>query len=396
MATRRITRAAQLATVAILAAVAGCAPAPEDDTTASTTPSTVPVGFTRATTSGPLATSNLSAQIDGYESALAAQPTNQDLRAALTDRLLSRSALTGTFSDLDRARELSVEADHHLQARVLSAVHEFEAATQELSLAPGDHDLHATIAVATGADLADALATREAAAANWPNFGTLAGLAAVHGALGNFEVADALYLQALDSYTDVSPFPVAWVAFQRGVMWGEKAGRPDLARPLYEEAVARLPGYVVANVHLAELEALAGEREQAIARLAPLVEAAEDPEPAGLMAELVAQDAPIEAAALAAWAQVAYESLLQRHPRAFLDHGAEFFMGPGADPERALAMALDNLETRQDDRAWQIAIEAAVAAGENAMACDLATLAGEGRASVPLAEVRGAACGASM
>ena len=45
---------------------------------------------------------------------------------------------------------------------------------------------------------------------------------------------------ALATYRDVSPFPLAWIAFQRGVMWAEMADRPDLARPLYEEAVRRV------------------------------------------------------------------------------------------------------------------------------------------------------------
>jgi len=54
-------------------------------------------------------------------------------------------------------------------------------------------------------------------------------------------------------YRDVSPFPIAYVAFQRGVMWAELANAPERALPLYREAVERLPGYVVANVHLAEL-----------------------------------------------------------------------------------------------------------------------------------------------
>ena len=38
-----------------------------------------------------------------------------------------------------------------------------------------------------------------------------------------------IYKQALQNYSDVSPFPVAWVCFQLGVLWGELAPEPRTA-----------------------------------------------------------------------------------------------------------------------------------------------------------------------
>lgn len=201
-------------------------------------------------------------------------------------------------------------------------------------------------------------------------------------------MADTTYRQALSAYRDVSPFPVAWVQFQRGMMWAEMAGMPERAIPLYRDAVTRLPGYVVANVHLAELEARMGNRQGAIARLEPLADTVEDPEPRGLLSTLIADTNPAEAARLRALAQRGYEALLAKHRNAFLDHAAEFFGGPGADPRRGLALAEENLKLRPTDRAYVLAIRSAMAAGDERRACALGRTAGDGRPSVPLRELR--------
>ena len=46
-------------------------------------------------------------------------------------------------------------------------------------------------------------------------------LGALLADLGEFDEADRIYRQALREYRDVSPFAVAWVCFQLGVLWGE-------------------------------------------------------------------------------------------------------------------------------------------------------------------------------
>lgn len=393
-------RLALLVAAALAAAATGCAPALPGEVES---PTSVERGFDRPTTSGELAASNLTSQILSYERALERVPGERSVRRALVGLLLTRAAFAGTFDDFERAAQLA-EADVAawpddpsalaLRAQVFSAVHEFDAALGDVAQAEGPTavDLRATIALAVGGDLSEALLVRSAAAEAVPTFDNLAALAAVRAALGEFEAADALYRDALDAYGDVSPFPVAWVAFQRGVMWGERADRPDLARGLYQEAVARLPLYVVANVHLAELEAQAGDVAAAVDRLRPFVGATEDPEAMGKLASWLSDESPTEAADLVSMAESSYEALLARHPRAFLDHASEFFMGPGADPARALALALANLDSRRDDRAWQIAIQAALGARDTALACALSDAAGPGRVSVPLTQLQSQVC----
>jgi hypothetical protein len=48
---------------------------------------------------------------------------------------------------------------------------------------------------------------------------------------------------------------------------------------------------------------------------------------------------------------------------AFADHAGEFYVGPGADPERAWVLAQQNLVNRPTDRAAALAIKAAQASG---------------------------------
>jgi hypothetical protein len=59
-----------------------------------------------------------------------------------------------------------------------------------------------------------------------------------------------------------------------------------------------------------------------------------------------------------------YEDLLSRHELAFADHAAEFYLGSGHDPQRALQLATANLVNRKTVRAYTLAIEAAEASGE--------------------------------
>jgi tetratricopeptide (TPR) repeat protein len=356
-----------------------------------------PAPFGRRTTDGNIARDNLTARIDAMTGLLKRDPDAAGLRKSLVEALLSRTQFFGTFSDFDRARALvtppsprSTAAELDEWAQVAGALHDFRSARGALDAAEKRDGVaraaqRSTLALALGEDLPAVYAAREAAARKVPTFETLAGLAAAEAALGRFEDADATYRRALDAYRDVSAFPVAWVEFQRGMMWAESAGRPERAVPLYRDAIARLPGYVVANVHLSELEAEMGDRESAIRRLAPLADTVNDPEPAAVLAKLLADSNPAQSKRLAEKARRGYEALLTKHRNAFLDHAAEFFGGAGGDPRRALALAEENLQLRPTDRAYALAIRMATAAHAGARACALVQEAGETRASAVLA-----------
>jgi tetratricopeptide (TPR) repeat protein len=341
------------------------------------------------TTPGDTALRNLDARIDGLEAAYA-ETGSAAIARSLVDHLLTRTQFAGTFDDFARADEIALELLERggeraellvLRAHVAGAQHLFDAAEADLLRAA---DLGAdvaadlsTVRLAVGSGLTEVRAARQERVDRYPSYASYTGAAAAHAALGDFEIADSYFEAARASYRDVSPLPLAWIAFQRGVMWGEKADRADLARGFYEEAVALLPGYVVANVHLAELELAAGETAAAVGRLERIAPTTLDPEPTGFLAEILGDTDPARAAELARAAAATYDELFARYPRAFLDHGAEFFAAAtvARDPARAVELALTNLEHRRDARAFIVALESALAADDLSLACELAPAA---------------------
>ncbi len=52
-------------------------------------------------------------------------------------------------------------------------------------------------------------------------------LGALLADLREFDEAERTYQRALQEYRDVSPFALAWVCFQLGVLWGELVHEPD-------------------------------------------------------------------------------------------------------------------------------------------------------------------------
>ncbi len=364
-------------------------------------PSSVPRGeFGAQTTSGTVALGNLDSQINSYRAQAKRLKGSLLMVAPLIDLLLTRTQFIGSYDDFTEALSLATAAvaaepdnpkAHLMHASVLGAVHRFDDAMASLTQAKklgGDVAQKVeTIQLARGEQLKTVRDARQARAKKTPNYGTLTALAAAQAALGEYEAADRTFLQALAAYNSVSPMPVAWIAFQRGVMWAEQAGRPDLAKALYQSAVERLPSYVVANVHLAEIEAEEGDVKSAIARLERIRKTTIDPEPTGYLAELLMKTRPDAAKRLAETAKTRYDDLLEKFPEAFADHGSEFFCGAaGNDPQRGLKLALANLKVRKNDRAYAVAIDAALAAGRNKQACELADQAGTDRPNVPLGE----------
>jgi len=63
-------------------------------------------------------------------------------------------------------------------------------------------------------------------------------------------------------------------------------------------------------------------------------------------------------------ARLGFEILLEKHLLAFADHGAEFYIGSGGDPLRALELAQINLANRSTLRAFQQTYAIALQAGE--------------------------------
>src|SRR5262249_12523711 len=175
---------------------------------------------------------------------------------------------------------------------------------------------------------------------------------AVLADLERFSEADEIYRQAFSSYNDTSPFPRAWACFQLGVLWGElmPVSNPDRAALWYGRAIAYLPAYPKARVHLAEIYASRGQIGDAEALLVPAL-SSRDPEVRWRLADVLWAQARFEEAETQLdAARSGFEALLERHLLAFADHAAEFYAGSGNDCRRALTLARTNVANRPTRR----------------------------------------------
>jgi len=260
-----------------------------------------------------------------------------------------------------------------IQAQVCSTKHHFSEAREHLRkaealgpLSPVASRLLLSIDQACGDNLAAVLETRRQMAAESGRLEDFVPLGALLADLREFDEADCVYQQAFRSYQDVSPFAVAWVCFQLGVLWGELVAEPQSSRAekWYRQAIDYVPGYVKARVHLSEIyleQKMIGDAE---ALLIPVL-ASGDPEVDWRLSDVMsAQGKTSEGKAYLESAARGFEALLDKHLLAFADHGAEFYFGSGDDPDRAFELANVNLANRPTLRAFEQTYEAAVGAGQ--------------------------------
>lgn len=259
-----------------------------------------------------------------------------------------------------------------LRVRTRAAAHRFDDALRDLQAAQrmGADDRHianqrAAILVATG-HATQALAHLQTEVAAHPGVASHSALAGAYAALGRYEEADRHYRRALGDLRTTSPFPYAWLHFAMGVMWTEQADDARRGEIEYRQALAYLPRFAAALVYAAEIEHARGDCATAAARLALVIETTREPEALVLLGE-IRQETGDEAGARQAIATAAqrYDELLAQQPLAFVDHAAEFYLGPGANPERAWLLAMRNLDNRQTPRAFALALRAAHASGRD-------------------------------
>jgi tetratricopeptide (TPR) repeat protein len=311
--------------------------------------------------------------------------------------LLDRATIRGRVEDYQEALVRSAawveqrpsEPDVlKIRVRVLSAAHEFVAAREVLAKAESLDKIHVThytdletaIAEATG-DLAHSAKAREAAAVAYPNPSSLTMWAASLALTGKVDDAIAVIPDAAAHVHDNSPVLLAWLLFQWGRLYEQK-GELATARTFFEASRARLPGYLEATVHLAQTMTATGDTAGA----------------RKLAKEALADNRHPELLALAgdvAAAKDEWERYVAALPKAFSDHAARFYLGPGANPPRALALALANLANRDTLEAHALVVEAALAGNDPATACKVVDplIAGATRAQRFLAWRALSSCG---
>ncbi|WP_431256710.1 hypothetical protein ACQ86G_18650 [Roseateles chitinivorans] len=312
-----------------------------------------------ATTQGVIAIANLDHLIHQHGTDPAAWELSLMRLQFLADyRVLDQAAALAAPSTVDAARGA---AGRLRQARALTTLHRFAQAERVLDAARATPVQRAALLVATGR-AGQALPVLRDEAARRPDFASLSALARAEAGVGRLEAADRHYAQALTMLDTTWPFPAAAVAFARGLMWTEQGGDPVRGAAFYEEALRLLPDYAAAGIHLAELELARGDDASAQSRLLRVVRASEEPEALALLGELhLRQGETALGREEIVRAKRRYEALLARHPQAFADHAAEFYLGAGRDARRAWVLAQANLRERPTRRAYLLAIRAAEA-----------------------------------
>jgi tetratricopeptide (TPR) repeat protein len=336
-------------------------------------------GITDApTTNGMIALHNLQAQIYAVESEIALDHPTVEAQITLIELITLRGLILGRVSDYELAEENAERlvrsepanrAALVARARTRSTFHRFEDALEDLAVAehlgPKDEMINnerAAIFQALG-QYDDALAIRQEAATLRPSFETLGALAGLCADRGEIEAAERLYLKSRDRFHGVSPFPLALLDFQFGVMFMNNDRLED-ARTWFDAARRRVPAYAAARGHLAEVEGELDEIDTAISRLYPLAESSDDPDYAGQLARILGDAGRIDESRH--WREQAaarYDELVERHPEAFADHAAEFWLGVGGDPTTAVRLARRNFEVRKTPRAERL-LSRAISANE--------------------------------
>jgi len=310
---------------------------------------------------------------------------------ALIDEEQKRIQFLGDYAALDRLSILSekilstdgLAGNHFLAAaQIASARHHFPKSLELLGLAERygvDPDLISTVRLsidqATGRNLSAVLNERIARAKQLGGIQNFVPLAALYADLGEYDKAHLTYLKAIREYDDLSPFALAWVCFQLGVLHGETVPEPDLdeAAGWYQAAIAYVPHYVHARVHLSEIYIENNLLDHATATLDPIVDT-EDPEVFWRYSQLKARfNKKAESEIFLLKAKARFQDLLSQHELGFADHAVEFYLGTNQESDRAFELANKNLRNRPTLTAFEAAYAAARAASKHEQAQVLAT-----------------------
>jgi tetratricopeptide (TPR) repeat protein len=332
------------------------------------------------TTDGAIAIGNLDAVVAGQEKRVAAAPGDATLRAGLVELLLTRGQYIGSIADYERASEMaealvreapkSAEA-WKARAGTNATWHRFDAALADLDAAERAGASSKSLKGARSSIFA-AVGKLDEAFAIAPSDGDLAGeslaLASrglLEGSLGRVADSDADLAAARTRYRDVSPLPLAWMDAMQAAQC-EKRGDRVRAHAFYTRAVRILPLYATAAAHLASYETA----ERAVAILSPVAERSDDPEVLAELGDALRRVGRAdESQAAIGRARARYDALMTKHPEAFADHAARFWLGVGGEPVRALPLAASNAELRSTDEALSLWLEAAQAARDERASC---------------------------
>jgi len=196
----------------------------------------------------------------------------------------------------------------------------------------------------------------------------LSALAIAQSRQGHFEEAEASLDQAVATYHGLSVEPLAWIALHRGIFDLERA-QYDQALVHYDEALALMPGWWLAEEHVAEIHVIQGRDDQALALYRDIVDRTGLPEFMDCIAGVLADQGDAEGAAV--WRQRArgvYETQLEQFPEAAAGHALQHYLDAGDRPAQTVALAEANASLRPNAEALTLLADAYEAAGKDTAA----------------------------
>lgn len=335
-----MTPIAILPTVALACLIAGCSPPPQSG--ASNAPGAPRLGE-RATPYAE-ALDDATHAVRAAEGRARYESATWVAQEALALARLDRAQLTGSFDDYRAADEaLQRAVAGASKAGPCFAAVRVHAALHRLALAAAavaGCDARLDITAAQRAELAglaadvafhqgrydEALRGYRASVQLGESVSGLARLSQYHAHTGAPVEAAALLDRAERIYHGDSARPLAWLALQRGRL-ALDAGRWDEALAHYLHAERLMPGWWLAEEHVAEIHALRGELAPALTRYQDLAARTGDPEFMDAIARILLQQH--QDAAAAEWigrARTIHRVRLAALPEAAAAHAFEHFL----------------------------------------------------------------------
>lgn len=262
--------------------------------------------------------------------------------------MLSRAALNFTLHRVDAVSpDLDAVANRILLDDITHAV--VESMRGDVAFARGQYP--------------EALTHYEAALALHRTPNVLSKLALWRWRMGEFDQAEALYLEAEEMLVGASLEPRAWTDLQLGIMDLER-GRYQDAFNHYRAGAEDLGGWWLIEEHIAEIAVLLGMPKFALALYDDIIARTGKPEFIDAKASLLLASGDNEGAAeLIEQATARYEAELARFPEASYGHALDHYLEFGP-PERALELAEANHTLRPNVEAKLGLAEARLGVGD--------------------------------
>lgn len=302
-------------------------------------------------------------------------------------QLRARARLSGDLDDYDRAQALLdrafalapegagpllTQAALHLSLhRVDAAAHSLAAVAAWAAHTPATQatfdDLHADRDLDRG-DLTGAELHWRGVEGSRRSVTSAATLGRIAWLRGDFDGADAWYVEAQSRYYGAAHEPVAWVHLQRGLIDLDQ-GDPAAALKHYRAADDALSGYWLVEEHMAEALWGMGQLDAAEAIYREVVDRTGAPELQGALGELLLERGhEAEGMAFIDAATAGFATYQARYPEAAAGHALSHALAWGDDPRETLALAQANAGPRPNGEALALLSEALLAAGERGAA----------------------------